>query len=232
WPTAGRRCTGRCANAAAREAARAPLSRGATICRSHSGWPFYKVLQIPANERTTAPRRITVRRTWFPVPVRTLSWGKGRIAMATQSTTSAHPSGGPADNAVPPVLLNASGLTHASAPISELTEKRLDEIEMIGEGEAAGLRPPGQSEVSAGMRFLHSSRTIHQLVADRNRAVGVYLAVASLLWTASGAILNARPGVRLMVPIESIQYWCLPATFAILTVLALFTAFLLIRTRI
>src|SRR5260370_30685686 len=35
-----------------------------------------------------------------------------------------------------------------------------------------------------------------------------------------------------MVPIETIQYWCLPATFGTLTVLALFTAFLLIRTRI
>jgi hypothetical protein len=82
------------------------------------------------------------------------------------------------------------------------------------------------------MRFLHSSRTIQQLVTDRNRAVGVYLAVASLLWTASSATLNVRPGVRLMVPIETIQYWCLPITFGTLTMLALFTALLLIRTRI
>ena len=57
------------------------------------------------------------------------------------------------------------------------------------------------------MRYLHSSRTIHQLVTDRNRAVGIYLAVASLLWTASGAVLNAKPTGRLMVPIESIQLY-------------------------
>ena len=36
-------------------------------------------------------------------------------------------------------------------------------------------------EITPGMRYLHSSRTIHQLVTDRNRAVGIYLAVASLL---------------------------------------------------
>ena len=82
------------------------------------------------------------------------------------------------------------------------------------------------------MRYLHSSRTINQLVTDRNRAVGLYLAVASLLWTASGAMLNAKPNVTLLVPIETIQLWCLPVTFGTLTVLALFTALLLIRTRI
>jgi hypothetical protein len=152
--------------------------------------------------------------------------------MSAQPTAPALHSSGPAEKAVAPAMTRADGLNIAAAPIGELTEKRLDEIEMIGEEEAAGFRPPGHSEVSAGMRFLHSSRTIHQLVTDRNRAVGVYLAVASLLWTASGAILNARPGVRLMVPIETIQYWCLPATFGTLAVLALFTAFLLIRTRI
>src|SRR5207244_5377223 len=97
---------------------------------------------------------------------------------------------------------------------------------------AAGFRPPGASEVSAGMRYLHSSRTIHQLVTDRNRAVGLYLAVASLMWTASGAMLNAKPAGPLIVPIESIQRWCLPVTAASLAVLALFTGVLLIRPRI
>src|SRR5262249_31611911 len=82
------------------------------------------------------------------------------------------------------------------------------------------------------MRYLHSSRTIHQLVIDRNRAVGIYLAVASLLWTASSAILNARHNDHLIVPIEAIQRACLPATFGTLAVLAVFVAFLLIRTRI
>jgi hypothetical protein len=43
--------------------------------------------------------------------------------------------------------------------------------------------------------------------------------------------LNAKPSVALIVPIDTIQRWCLPVTFGTLTVLALFTAFLLIRTR-
>lgn len=103
---------------------------------------------------------------------------------------------------------------------------------MLGEEVAAGLRASGRSEVSPGMRYLHCSRTIHQLVGDRNRAVGIFLAVASLMWTASGAILNAKPATPLIVPIESIQRWCLPTTAGSLTVLALFTGFLLIRTRI
>jgi len=151
--------------------------------------------------------------------------------MSKQPTAPSHPSSGQAEEVLPSTMTGAGILNDAAAPIDALTEKRLDEIEMIGEEEAAGFRPPGHSEVSAGMRFLHASRTIHQLVTDRNRAVGVYLAVASLLWTASSAILNARPDVRLMVPIETIQYWCLPITFGTLTVLALFTALLLIRTR-
>ena len=152
------------------------------------------------------------------------------------STSPSVPPPGPAT--VPPKaplnsVTHTSGLSSdAAAPLDELTEKRLDSIEMIGEEEAAGLQATGASQVSAGMRYLHSSRTIHQLVTDRNRVVGLYLAVASLLYTASGAMLNAKPGVRLMVPIERIQYWCLPITFGTLTVLALFTGFLLIRTRI
>src|SRR5262245_6314254 len=68
------------------------------------------------------------------------------------------------------------------------SEKLVDAIEMIGEEKAAGFDANGPSQVTPGMRYLHSSRTIHQLVTDRNRAVGIYLAVASLLLTASGAI--------------------------------------------
>jgi len=119
------------------------------------------------------------------------------------------------------------------ASLDEQTEKRLDAIEMIGEEEAAGFRP-GHSEISAGMRYLHCSRTIHQLVTDRNRAVGIYLAVASLLWTASSAILNASEANNetLLVPLGVIKRWCIPATAGSLAVLALFVGFLLIRTRI
>src|SRR5206468_5813069 len=54
----------------------------------------------------------------------------------------------------------------------------------------------------------------------------------SLLWTASGAILNAKPLDHLIVPIAAIQRWCLPVTSGTLAVLAMFTGFLLIRTRI
>jgi hypothetical protein len=128
-------------------------------------------------------------------------------------------------------LRDTDGL-HGNAAIDELTERRVDEIEMIGEEVAGGLRTPKHSEVSAGMRYLHCSRTIHQLVTDRNRAVGLYLAVATLLWTASSALLSAKPAGVQIVPIEVVQRWCLPVSFGIMTVLALLVAFLLIRTRV
>ncbi len=111
------------------------------------------------------------------------------------------------------------------------SEKVVDAIEMIGEEHAAGYQPH-PSQVTAGMRYLHASRTIHQLVTDRNRAVGIYLAVASLLVTAASALLNARPTGNMIVPLNVIQTWCLPVTFGILTVLAVLIAFLLIRTRV
>jgi hypothetical protein len=132
---------------------------------------------------------------------------------------------------VPPDLAHTSGF--GAAALDEDVEKKVDEIEMIGEERAAGYTP-SHSEVTAGMRYLHCSRTIHQLVTDRNRAVGIYLAVASLLWTASSALLNIKPEnlPHLIVPIRLVQRWCLPGTFAALTVLALFVALLLVRTRI
>lgn len=111
------------------------------------------------------------------------------------------------------------------------SEKLVDAIEMIGEETAGGMRP-APSQVTPGMRYLHASRTIHQLVTDRNRAVGIYLGVASLLMTASGAIVHANPQGDLIVPVRLIQRWCLPTTFGVLTVLALLMAFLLIRTRV
>ena len=110
------------------------------------------------------------------------------------------------------------------------SEKLVDAIEMIGEEQAAGMEQP--SPVTSGMRYLHCSRTIHQLVTDRNRAVGIYLTVASLLVTASSVVLNAKPDGDLIVPLATVQRWCLPVTFGILTVLAVLIAFLLIRTRV
>jgi hypothetical protein len=112
------------------------------------------------------------------------------------------------------------------------SEKLIDAIEMIGEEQAAGLGQHGPTQVTPAMRYLHSSRTIHQLVTDRNRAVGIYLAVASLLLTASGAIIHANPDGDLILPAREIQRCCLPLTFGTLTVLAVFIALLLIRTRV
>lgn len=112
------------------------------------------------------------------------------------------------------------------------SEKLVDAIEMIGEERAAGFGTHGPSAVTPGMRYLHSSRTIHQLVTDRNRAVGIYLAVASLLVTASSAILHANPKGDLILPLTQIQRWCLPLTFATLTILSVLIGFLLIRTRV
>jgi hypothetical protein len=116
--------------------------------------------------------------------------------------------------------------------LESTSEKVVDAIEMLGEEKAAGFRAAGHPEITPGMRYLHSSRTIHQLVTDRNRAVGIYLAVASLLLTASSALMNASPRGDTMIPITTIQRWCLPITFAVLTGLAVLIAFLLIRTRV
>lgn len=115
--------------------------------------------------------------------------------------------------------------------LDEFTEDLADKIEMIGEETAADL-PRHSHAVTPGMRYLHCSRTIHQLVTDRNRAVGLYLAVASLLWTASAALLNVKEEVRLIVPLKDLKYWCMPVTFGVMTIFALFTSLLLIRTRI
>ncbi len=113
------------------------------------------------------------------------------------------------------------------------SEKLIDAIEMIGEETAAGLTPPAaHGSVTPAMRYLHCSRTIHELVTDRNRAVGLFLGVASLLVTASSALMNANPKGELIVPLHEIQRWCFPITFGALTVLAVFIAFLLIRTRV
>src|SRR6516164_238911 len=98
--------------------------------------------------------------------------------------------------------------TAASFDIREsagYSEKLVDAIEMIGEEKAAGFDGAGPSQITPGMRYLHSSRTIHQLVTDRNRAVGIYLAVASLLLTASAAIFHAIPQGDLIIPITEIQ---------------------------
>jgi hypothetical protein len=115
--------------------------------------------------------------------------------------------------------------------LAEDAEKKIDQIEMIGEETAAGFRPSA-SQISPGMRYLHSSRTIHQLVGDRNRAVGIFLAVATVLWTASAAVMNAHDDPAYIIPLSTVKRWCMPLTFAVLTVLAIFMSLLLTRTRV
>jgi hypothetical protein len=155
------------------------------------------------------------------------------MAAAPDPAAAPRRADGVADRLPPHTEAHLEGMAAAS-PFDDATEKRLDEIEMIGEEHAANLPAPGHSEVTAGMRYLHASRTIHQLVTDRNRAVGIYLAVASLLYTASAALLNAQPAANgvLIVPLEELKRWCLPLTFATLAVLAIFVGLLLVRTRV
>ncbi|APW63928.1 hypothetical protein [Paludisphaera borealis] len=114
----------------------------------------------------------------------------------------------------------------------EALDRRLAEIEMLGEEAAAGWKPDAHPPIAADVRFLHVSRTIHQLVTDRNRSVGIFLAVASILVAAATGLLNVKPEVAPIIPLRVVQYWCLPVTFATLAVLAIFISFLLIRARI
>ena len=69
----------------------------------------------------------------------------------------------------------------------ESIDRRLAEIEMIGEEAATGWSPGRHASLSPDVRYLHVSRTIHQLVTDRNRSVGIFLAVASILVAAATA---------------------------------------------
>jgi hypothetical protein len=97
---------------------------------------------------------------------------------------------------------------------------------------AAGWKPTPHPPLAAEVRYLHVSRTIHQLITDRNRSVGIFLGVASLLFAASSALLNARADVVPIIPLRSIQYWCLPVTFGTLATIGVFNSLLLIRARI
>src|SRR6478736_2347686 len=90
----------------------------------------------------------------------------------------------------------------------EGVDRRLAEIEMEGEEVAAGWKPEPHQPLAPEVRFLHISRTIHQLITDRNRSVGIFLAVASVLFAASSALLNARADVVPIIPLKTLQYWC------------------------
>lgn len=114
----------------------------------------------------------------------------------------------------------------------EEADRRLAAIEMVGEEVAAGWKPAPHQPLSPEVRFLHVSRTIHQLITDRNRSVGIFLAVASLSFAASTALLNARPEVVPRIPLRTLQYWCFPVTFGTLAVIGAFMCLILVRTRI
>ncbi len=114
----------------------------------------------------------------------------------------------------------------------EQVDERLATIEMAGEEVAAGFHAAPHKPLAPEVRFLHASRTIHELVTDRNRSVGIFLFVASVLIGATSALLNAHPLVDPIIPMQSIQYWCMPVTFGTLAVIALFVSLLLIRIRI
>ncbi len=110
----------------------------------------------------------------------------------------------------------------------------LARIEMAGEEVVAGWKPAAHTPLAPEVRFLHSSRTIHQLVTDRNRSVGIFLLVASVLINASTGLLKLDGPTPAdgIIPMHAIRYWCLPVTFGVLAVLGIFTSLLLIRTRI
>src|SRR3954468_24635433 len=107
---------------------------------------------------------------------------------------------------------HAEGLSIEVGGDAEVDE-RLARIELAGEEVAAGWKPASHPPLSPEVRYLHVSRTIHQLITDRNRSVGLFLGVASVLFAATSALLNANADVVPIVPLRSIQYWCLPATF-------------------
>ncbi len=111
-------------------------------------------------------------------------------------------------------------------------DNRLAKIELAGEEVAVGWKPEAHHPLSPEVRYLHVSRTIHQLITDRNRSVGIFLFVASLLFGASTALLNAPERVRPIIPLDAIQYWCLPITFGVLAIIGVFMSLILIRTRI
>ncbi len=126
---------------------------------------------------------------------------------------------------------HAEGLG-SDASGEEAVDRRLAAIEMSGEEVAAGWKPAPHQPLSPEVRYLHISRTIHELITDRNRSVGIFLAVASLLFAATTALLNAKPDVAPIIPLKAIQYWCLPVTFGTLAVIGMFISLLLIRARI
>jgi hypothetical protein len=157
--------------------------------------------------------------------------------MSDPASPPAAPSPETRTAAEPALVLDPKIREHTEGFKSELegeetVDRRLAEIEMIGEEAALGWKPAPHLPLSPEVRYLHVSRTINQLITDRNRSVGIFLGVASLLFASSTALLNARPDVAPIIPLRSIQYWCLPVTFGTLAVIGMFMCLILVRTRI
>ena len=114
----------------------------------------------------------------------------------------------------------------------ETVDRELARIEMAGEEVAAGWKPAPHQSIAPEVRYLHVSRTIHELITDRNRSVGIFLFVASILFGGCTALLGAPGGIRAIIPLEAIQYWCLPVAFGTLAVIGGFVSLILIRARI
>jgi hypothetical protein len=117
-------------------------------------------------------------------------------------------------------------------PMDEAMSRQINQIELLGEEHAARFTVPEHSQIGPALRFLHTSRNIHQMLTERTRAITIYLTAASLLLPASSLLMNARPAGTLMVPIEQLQYWCFPVTAGTLTVLAVLIGLWLIRIRV
>jgi len=143
----------------------------------------------------------------------------------------------PANLASPITTENPHPLEHAEGfdidpTQDDSVDSKLAEIEMAGEEVAIGWKHAVVAPLAPEVRFLHQSRTIHQLITDRNRSVGIFLLVASVLINASAGLLKTELPVDPIVSMQAIRYWCLPVTFGTLAVLGLFTSLLLIRSRI
>ena len=155
----------------------------------------------------------------------------------SEALPNPEPSAAPPSSPTPSPALRAAVREHVEGLGAEIggeesIDRRLADIEMLGEEAAVGWKPEAHPPLAPEVRFLHVSRTIHQLVTDRNRSVGIFLAVASILVAAATGLLNVKAEVVPIIPLRTIQYWCLPATFGTLAVLAVFISFLLIRARI
>ncbi len=129
--------------------------------------------------------------------------------------------------------LDALGPSASVEVLPEATvDRRLARIEMAGEEVALGWAPKPHQPLAPEVRYLHISRTIHELITDRNRSVGIFLFVGSVLIGACSGLLNVPEAVSAFVPLRTIQLWCLPVTFAVLGVIGVFNSLILIRARV